>query len=203
MLEFQEWKIQYWPGGWVRALDEGTGAVIVLRYLPVAHKGDPILRLHSTLMISPQPITARQWREAPLGKIEQTFARWSPTRLKEFLRPHPHGLEPFSPDQVAKFFENTPPLDIDHQLTVGHRVSDDDQPEKVFAGLRRPADRRISDEFLHEVAIVYRWLVSQGEEAPANVIGKQVDAPARTVHRWIADARKRNLLPPAVKGKAG
>lgn len=204
MLEFQTWKIKYWPGGWVRATDEDTDSTVVLHYLPVGEGDTFSLRLHTTLMTSPHPITARQWRDVPLGEIEQGFTAWQRGKLEEFALPTQLDVnQPFSLEAVLRFFEETPALEIDRQLTTGHRIPEDLQPEAAFEGLRRPADGRISDEFLRNVATVYRWLVAKGEEAPANMIGEKAGIPVRTVHRWIAQARKRRFLPPAVKGKAG
>lgn len=55
--------------------------------------------------------------------------------------------------------------------------------------------RRLDDSFLREIARQYTEHVT-AKRMPAPAIAKTEQAPVRTVHRWIHEARKRGLLPP-------
>ena len=61
---------------------------------------------------------------------------------------------------------------------------------------------RLTDEFLRDLAEVYLNLAAAGRH-PAPPIAEHVNRPVRTVHRWIALARKRGHLPPATQGRVG
>lgn len=65
-----------------------------------------------------------------------------------------------------------------------------------------PAGGRLTVEFLTAVADAYRWFADRGQ-APSPGIAEQTGAPVRTVHRWVLEARKRGILPPARTGRAG
>lgn len=55
--------------------------------------------------------------------------------------------------------------------------------------------RRIDEAFLKRIAEQYTEHV-QAKVMPAPAIAEAENAPVRTVHRWIYEARKRGLLPP-------
>ncbi len=68
----------------------------------------------------------------------------------------------------------------------------------------QPPKGRLTDEFLGEVAEAYRW-ATESQKAPAPAIAEvaESEVSVRTVHRWIYEARKRGILPPARVGRAG
>jgi hypothetical protein len=68
--------------------------------------------------------------------------------------------------------------------------------------LRRPARRRLDDEFYRDVARAYVEAVAHGLP-PAKTLAEDSETPPGTVNRWIAEARKpeRQYLPPAEPGK--
>jgi hypothetical protein len=70
---------------------------------------------------------------------------------------------------------------------------------------RLPIDRKGTDEFFEAVARVYRLVVGAGLN-PAPVIAganPEIDGNLSTVHYWIREARKRGMLSPGIRGKAG
>ncbi|WP_433541150.1 hypothetical protein ACQP10_08475 [Streptosporangium sandarakinum] len=203
MLKWQSWEINFWPGGWVRATDE-TGITVVLHYLPAGEGENLNPRLHTTLMTSAQPITARRWRDFPLADIEQflTVMRLStPEHFAEFMDPSEQA--PLQLEDMACFFEEVPSLKFGGALPTMKLIDDEVDPHTPWEKVERPEGGRITDEFLENLAVVYRRLVARGEDAPAVKIGKDANVPPTTVHRWIARARQRGFLPPAIKGKAG
>lgn len=63
---------------------------------------------------------------------------------------------------------------------------------KVKPG-RAPNDPLVTDEFLRKIAVMYRQAVAR-EESPRQHISEEYGRTKRTVDRWIAAARERNLL---------
>jgi hypothetical protein len=61
----------------------------------------------------------------------------------------------------------------------------------------------VSYEFLQRVAQAYTALVAQGERAPAPRLAEQSGATVHAVRKWIFTARKRGIMPPGRRGKAG
>lgn len=203
VLKLNSWEIKFWPGGWGRATDD-RGVTVVLRFLP-AGEGDALqLRLHTALMTSSGPITARMWRDVPLAVIEQNLALARRIRPEDYVSlTEPSEIEGFSLEGLERYFAETPPLPMGHWIPTDLLLAEEGEPTPNFhLGLKRPPGGRITDEFLENVAEMYRWAVEQGE-APAVSISGVAEVPVRTVHRWISEARKRGFLPPAVKGKAG
>ena len=56
--------------------------------------------------------------------------------------------------------------------------------------------------FYRSVADAYNATVLHSSH-PARLMAEQAQVPVGTVHRWIAEARRRGFLPPARKGRAG
>lgn len=80
------------------------------------------------------------------------------------------------------------------------RVGEGWDPERLH--LETPTTRAYPDEFYREVADRYHYATWYGQR-PAADIAEVNDVPVKTVHRWIAEARKRGYLPPGQRGKAG
>ncbi|WP_089310347.1 hypothetical protein [Actinomadura mexicana] len=98
-----------------------------------------------------------------------------------------------------------------HRLTaVGDELllADGDKVPPVQGGvkgerprLQRP-DGSDPDAFYALVAEAYREALD--ESAPAQVLAEEAGVPVPTVHRWVREARRRGVLPPAKKrGRAG
>ncbi len=66
--------------------------------------------------------------------------------------------------------------------------------------LKRPASRRLDEQFYGEVAVAYIDAVVYGL-SPAKTLAEDSDTPQGTVNRWIAKARELGHLPPAEPGK--
>lgn len=204
MLTLNSWNVDFWPGGWVRAVDE-TGATVVLRLLPQGEGRTVTLRAQVALMTSSKPVTARMWRDVPIAAIEQHVMQWA---LFKDLRPHyeamlqPAEIEGLSAEKIDRYFQKAAPLPIGSHLFTDTLVSDEGEPRADFKLIERPLDGRLTDEFLENLAEVYRWAVESGKP-PAPLIAELSKSSVRTVHGWVSEARKRGFLPPAVKGKAG
>jgi hypothetical protein len=61
----------------------------------------------------------------------------------------------------------------------------------------------LSDEHLREVAERYRAALDRGIRSPTQTVANELNAPRSTVARWVATARERGLLGPAMRGRAG
>lgn len=203
MLKWQDWTVNFWPGGWVRAQDE-TGVTVVLHYKPHGEGDNVRLRLHTTLMDSYAPITARRWRDVPFTEIDENLALWrtlSPGAFAALTATTEEGPPAF--EEVLRWFDETPSLDVSASFPTGQFIDDEIDPHAPWKTVQRPAGGRLTDEFLENLAAVYKYLVARGEDAPARMIGEGAKVPVPTVHRWVARARERGFLPPAVKGRAG
>ena len=62
------------------------------------------------------------------------------------------------------------------------------------------ASRGLSDDFLATIATYYVQAV-RADSHPGPAIAARTGSPVRTVHRWVAEARKRGLLAPATRGR--
>jgi hypothetical protein len=69
--------------------------------------------------------------------------------------------------------------------------------------LELPATKPYPDDFYRAVARRYIDAFRFGGARPAALIAEANDVPLKTVHRWVAEARKRGMLPPGRRGKAG
>jgi hypothetical protein len=83
-----------------------------------------------------------------------------------------------------------------HQPRQGRRSEEPDRPQ-----LTRP-DGATPEEFYPRVAAAYLEY-AQLTRAPAKEMAAEAGVPVTTAHRWIREARRRGVLPPARKGKAG
>lgn len=80
-------------------------------------------------------------------------------------------------------------------------------PEEVLRALGHATagsqrGKRLSDELLAEVADVYRGALSRGL-APTDAVAAKFPTSRSTAGRWVMEARRRGLLGPAVRGRAG
>jgi hypothetical protein len=123
-------------------------------------------------------IDAQNWRRVPVGYL---------TQLANL------------PDGASAVMGPRQTPDTGLEFTVG--------PSRI----RRPRYKlpsrssagRYPDGFYEGVAAAYHRAVSE-RVAPAQTIAEANRVPVTTVHRWIREARRRGLLPPARgKGQAG
>jgi hypothetical protein len=66
-----------------------------------------------------------------------------------------------------------------------------------------PDDLKYPDSFYERLAALYGRLIADGEGGPAQAIADANGVAVSTVHRWIKEARRRHLLAPGRRGKAG
>ena len=125
-------------------------------------------------------------RELPLGRIE-TLANSMPIaediRAKLHKAPRP-GIEPLSPEdrshwEPRKIISPTP-----HLLHLA-----------VPKGTK-------PDRFYKEAADLYAQLATESRR-PAADLAERSGVSVASVHRWIAEARRRGYLPPAERGRRG
>lgn len=82
------------------------------------------------------------------------------------------------------------------------------EKKDVLAALRPPRppltrpDGTDPEGFSRRVAQAYKEAVVD-TRTPAKALADEAGVPVTTVHRWIRDARRLGLLPPARKGRAG
>lgn len=215
MKELSDWRIICAPGGWVRA-SSGDGDTTVYMRLRQTSTGQRF-NVHTVVMDSAAPISTHVWRTVPFQEVEE-FANdprgvltgragdWNPPRAALLS---PAGQEPLSIGELERHFGTTEELrehdapDNPSPHPHGFFLSDvSSDPGEEPAPLTNPAGR-ITDDFLGDLARMYRWLVGTGRNAPATVIAEQTGAPVATVRRWVSMARKKGLLPPGRPGRAG
>jgi|HubBroStandDraft_2_1064218.scaffolds.fasta_scaffold11006_4 hypothetical protein len=213
--------MDYRAGGWARA--RGGGMTVYLKLEPDARGGidappdtgrfpfgDPRprrggLRAVQVTVVADGPVTASMWRRVPLAEIERHLAVLSSLTHPAIdeavaaLR-RPSEISGFSADALEAWFEKADPL------AIGGTIPADAAARGVFlrdrVALEKPSDGRLSDDFLRRVAGIYAEAVAE-KEAPAPVMADAAGVSARTVHGWIAEARKRGIMPPATRGRAG
>lgn len=127
---------------------------------------------------------------AAISRMEQEFGRPRGTILTWITRARKEGwLGPAVRGRLGS--EPGPKLNA---YAVEEGI---DEPEP----LRRP-NGLLTDDFLRRLSAAYLELAMK-DRAPAPAIARQTGAPVRTVHRWIAEARKRGHLPPGRRGRVG
>jgi len=89
----------------------------------------------------------------------------------------------------------------EHMLSIGADRAK--QIRRQTLRLRIPQGHKRPDGFYARVAEMYLALTESGSRRPAPEIAEANDVPVSTVHRWIAEARRRELLPDGRQGKAG
>jgi hypothetical protein len=196
------WSIDYRPGGWGRVRGDG-----VTVYLRLGSEGGARPRLHIDMatVSTDGPLTEAMWRSVPLAEVEMHLAVLSGVSAPDIDRAmaelaKPVEIHGYSPEALERYFAETAPLPIQGHIPGRTTVGGAPLGERIK--LAKPASGRLTDEFLRDLAALYLTTVEAGK-APAPAIAGIANVPVRTVHRWVAEARRRGILPPAVKGKAG
>lgn len=224
-LGIDQWNIEVRPWGWLRLREQsGEGPSVFLRYQLAGPPKQERLELQSVVMRggSSEALSGRVWRRIPLSQIEETLTSWlvqmpfnapteavarNATQARESFMSGSDVSEVESPslDFLDDYFDQTEDLAtmFFKPMPSNSLVSDGTEglPPGKIPKIKAP-EGRLTDEFLGDVAEVYRWL-TDAKKAPAPAIAEMTGVPVRTVHRWIYEARKRNILPPARPGRAG
>lgn len=204
MARLDSWDVIYRPGGWIRAKGSDEDTTVYLRVRD-SGEGSSRLNVHYAAMASEKPISVHVWRFVPFEHIEQHANEKNYRRALE-LDADEFGGGP-SLDDMDSYFVDDDGEPWQPALTVQMREGASAHGARPRRKTSEPArlthpGRKISDEFLRDLAAMYRWLVDQGQP-PAPEIAEQTGAPVATVRRWIARSRERGFLPPGRVGRAG
>lgn len=145
-------------------------------------------------------LSGRTWRRIPFSALEMYLKL---PDISEILTA-PCDVAPPTLEGLADYFAATAHLvDVGATMPSDMFVSDggEESPKGKFPILKAP-EGRLTDEYLQDVAQAYRWL-TDANQSPAPAIADMAGVPVRTVHRWVYEARKRGILPPARSGRAG
>ncbi|MFJ4201564.1 hypothetical protein ACIP2Y_18275 [Streptomyces sviceus] len=224
-LGIDQWNIEVRPWGWLRLREQsGGGPSVFLHYQLAGPTRQERLELQSVVMRGGESegLSGRVWRRIPLSQIEEALTAWlvhapfnAPTESvalnalqarETFMSGSDVGeVEPPSLDFLDEYFDQTEDLAtiFFNPMPSGMLVSDgeDGLPAEKVPQISPPGGR-LTDEFLSDVADAYRWF-TDAKKAPAPGISEMAGIPVRTVHRWIYEARRRGILPPARAGRAG
>lgn len=167
------------------------------------HTGQERFDLKTVVMRSggDELLSGRTWRRVPFSDLETQFEK---AAIRDLLTLHPQNVNAPSLDSLDEFFDATAEMAAPaHRMPTGtaRAASTDTAPPTHVPQVSAPQGR-ITDEFLEDVATAYRWHVA-AKNSPAPAIAEGSGVPVRTVHRWIYEARKRGILPPARTGRAG
>lgn len=226
-LQIDQWNVESRPGGWFRLREMSErGPSVYLHYQLTGHSGQERVDLTSVVMRAggEEALSGRVWRRLPLSDIEKMLAitlvgppppigdaarAWAQMRdaftagTKAF--PAHADIKPPSLDALDEYFEATADIAVMYfnPMRSGMLVSDGAEglPPGRIPHIK-PPEGRLTDDFLNDVAEAYRWFTETGSP-PAPAIAQIADVPVRTVHRWVYEARKRGILPPARTGRAG
>ena len=168
--------------GWLGFADADEPGWVYVRVQESEHGRLVITELHLTR----ERVDSAALRELPLGRIE-ALANSSPIaediRAKLHAPPRP-GVEPLSPEsrsrwESRKIISPTPHL-----------------PHLAVPKGTKP------DSFYKEAAELYAELARYSRR-PAADLAERSGVSVASVHRWIAEARRRGYLPPAERGRRG
>jgi hypothetical protein len=184
------------PGGWVRASwRRGKQSAEHSAYL----RFDPRLALsragRSVKLVKRTARTRGQrWPVVELrlgGHVNAELLREIPVHRIEVVVLMSKGLRP----TLEEWLEREVPANLDEAFAASYR-------EVPRLKLKRPAGRRLDDDFYREVAFAYRDAVERGLN-PGKTLAEDSGVPRGTVNRWIAKARSPELsyLPPGEPGK--
>ncbi|MEU2734703.1 hypothetical protein ABZ656_04410 [Streptomyces sp. NPDC007095] len=212
------WDIDVRPGGWFRLRERAGGPLIYLHYAIAGPVGQERIDLRSVVMLArgDEALSGRIWRRLPLSNLETMLSltlladpvptETGPRTQAQARDAFTAGVDAFETDAKAptldtldQYFEATEDITTMYfnPMPSGMLVSDKGRIPQIKA-----PEGRLTDDFLKDVADVYRW-ATDSQQAPAPVISELADVPVRTVHRWVYEARKRGILPPARTGRAG
>lgn len=191
-VEDDDWEVDFRPGLWARIRGDGMTIYLELR------GGDPgqrELQIHAAAVTADRPVTEAMWRSVPFQQIRQYFTLLSYVSSNSagdypMASEAPKAISGYSIEALARYFAETEAMKV--SLTLSPPPS----------GLVKPANGRLTDEFLANVARNYLFAVTK-KVPPGPMIAGRAGVPVRTVHRWVAEARRRGMLPQGTKGKAG
>ncbi|MFY1589123.1 hypothetical protein ACN267_32225 [Micromonospora sp. WMMD734] len=188
MLAGMRW-VEFGSQGWVRVngLSDGDEKFVVIAKTREWEGRRVIADLVISAGGGPPGVTAGKLKAVPIGWIESAIN--TPEALTWLAQqdsedPNADPTREALNKRKRDYFEQLRPF------------STEELPKLV-----RP-DGTNPDGFYRLVAAAYVAAVASSGK-PAAVIAERSEVPVATVHRWIAEARRRGFLPPARKGRAG
>lgn len=177
----------YKGDGWVRLTDEDFPGPLFLRLEPDERGRYRVVDLIWRSLW--RPLVAADLRELNLAGIEewlQADAEWIERDPDD--PDGPGSSDGRFDDELDRWSRDAWPWTAD---MVG--------PTARVERLQRPTNG-LTDDFLRHVAAAHRQAVLD-RLAPAPELARQVGdgATARTIHKWVAIARQRGLMPPAAR----
>jgi hypothetical protein len=139
-------------------------------------------RVIDRLVISGSDITAATLRGLRMGQIAAYAERGEPATERAYT-------------QLTSALDKVIPPGYDYDAEPAF-------PRKPRTWTLSRPDGTDPEGFSRRVAEAYNDLVLWSS-APAKALAIEAGVPVTTVHRWIRDARRLGLLPPARKGRAG
>jgi hypothetical protein len=165
-------------GGWVDYADADVPEWVSVRVQPDPNGRLVIVELH----LARDRVDSDALRRLPLGRIE---AMVNDPRHVDAIRAHAATApRPEVEPAAGQRRQRWAPKEITWEVEL-------DVPKG-----RKP------EAFWRQLADVYRDAAALSRR-PAAEIAEAVGVPVVTVHRWVAEARKRGLLPPASPGRRG
>jgi hypothetical protein len=169
-------------GGWIAFANEDVPDWVYVRVQENEH-GRLVI---TELFLARERMDSATLRALPLGRIE-ALANSSPIaeEIRAKLNGAPRaGVEPLSPEPRARWESREIISPTPH---LRHLV--------VPKGTK-------PDKFYKEAAELYAELATVSRR-PAADLAERSGVAAASVHRWIAEARRRGYLPPAERGRRG
>lgn len=166
--------------GWLAFADDSIPDWVYVRVRENEHGRLVITEVY----LARERVDSAALRSVPLGRIEaeaNMLASDIRAKLKEAPRP---GIEPLSPEPRARW---QPRKNISPTPHLKHLV--------VPKGTK-------PDQFYKEAAELYAELATESRR-PAADLAERSGVSVASVHRWIAEARRRGYLPPAERGRRG
>ncbi len=190
-------------GGWVLLHDVGIDGNVYLR-LGERHGRLRVLELY---VETSEGVEAKQLGALPLREIE-VIEQGDPVFAGR--------LNTVGPDlsRLASHFGTGFGRQATHWVAQSMRaqIAGSDVEQADRGRDRRPQERpprvplnapiRIDEQFLQRVAQAYRYAVEDGL-APAPTLAAEAGVTARAVHKWVAIARQRGVMPPGQQGRVG
>lgn len=186
------------PARFKAAIDDETVPYLLELHLAV-HEGEAVCTAARFVQREGgPPITPRGVRTVPLTRYVRAATACAAWRVEEDAAGGVR-LMSVSPDgehveDAGRSFKLTP-------VATGAEVA------AAFEQTRPAGERgrrRLTDEFLEDVAKVYRAALEAGDAAPRRAVQEwQKGAPSQTAARWVAEARRRGFLGETRPGRAG
>jgi hypothetical protein len=177
----------YFQGGWVRYYDSQHPEPVWVRVQPTP-EGRLIIRelyLSADNDLGSERIDTDQLRRLSPSRIEATLNKpTSKTLLLERLNEAPGPKEPRGPTERTPVLRSTTSVHVHGE------------------GLVPPPGRPRPDSFYQQVADDYLAAASVSARPSVN-LATAAGVPVTTVRGWVAEARRRGLLPPGQKGRRG